>query len=102
MSRDPIESVLARLDGLAFRLDRGDCPEAAEMDTLADEAAAAAAAADAEGRRRLSIAVTRVTTALAHGCARLDERISTTAVGRRAVRAYGSAGGAVRMALGRA
>lgn len=89
MTLDPFEPVLATLDALAFRLDRGEYPEAAEMDAIAAAATEAAGRADVAVRVRLFAAVERVATALARGCARLDERISTTAVGRRAVRAYG-------------
>jgi hypothetical protein len=94
MSRDPVESLLARLDGLAFRLDRSECPDITELEALASAAADTAVGADLEGRRRLAASVARVSNALAQSCVRLDERISTTAVGRRAVRAYGSNQGA--------
>ncbi len=88
MTRDPIEPVLARLDGLAFRLERGECPATDEMDALADVATAAGVGARREDRERLAEAVARVSDALARSCARLDARIATTAVGKRAVRAY--------------
>ncbi|MES2640685.1 MAG: hypothetical protein V4850_14415 [Myxococcota bacterium] len=94
MSRDPVESLLARLDGLAFRLDRSECPEITELEALASAAADAAVGADLEARRRLAASVARVSTALAQSCVRLDERIATTAVGRRAVRGYGANQGA--------
>ncbi|MDP2307117.1 MAG: hypothetical protein Q8P18_13920 [Pseudomonadota bacterium] len=91
MSRVPLETLLARLDGLTFRLDRGECPDGAEMEAIAAAAADSAAWVGTAGRARLAAAVTRVSNALVQSCARLDERISTTAVGRRAVRAYASA-----------
>lgn len=81
-------SLVARLDALAWRLDRGDCPPRDEMERLADEAAALSPSLDDDDRRRLCVAVERVSAALARGRDHLLDRMRILAVGRRAARAY--------------
>lgn len=84
----PFVVLVARLDALAWRLDRGDYPSRDEMDRLADESVALAPSLDEEERRRLSAAVARVSDALARGRDNLRDRMRVLAVGRRAARAY--------------
>ncbi len=86
-----LESLLARLHGLAFRLDRGECPPGEEMERLAAEASALGPDLSYAERARLSDAVARVGEALAASSARIRERLTATNIGRRASRAYAGA-----------
>ncbi|MFN7142989.1 MAG: hypothetical protein ACK4YP_04385 [Myxococcota bacterium] len=84
-----LDTLVTRLDALAWRLDRGDCPPADEMDTLAATAQALGPGLAEAERRRLVGAVAAATGALERACARLRERCVGLGTGRRAVRAYG-------------
>jgi len=87
-----LDTLLAQLDALVFRLDRGDCPPSEEMERLAAEASHQGPSLSTAERIRLAAAVGRVGAALENSSARIRERLVATNIGRRASRAY--AGGA--------
>jgi hypothetical protein len=92
----PAEALVAQLDVLAWRLDRAECPPREEMEALADRAAALAPDLAIDDRRRLSVAVARVSDALSRSCVQVTGRIRTLGAGRRAARAYGGGSDASR------
>lgn len=91
MSR--IEPVLARLDGMCWRLDSGANPEISELDALARVAEELAEQVDVAERRRLLAAVVRVREALGRSSLHVMARMEALAAGRRAATAYARGGG---------
>lgn len=91
MSR--IEPVLARLDGMCWRLDSGANPEISELDALALEAEQLAERVDVPERRQLLAAVVRVREALGRSSLHVMARMEALAAGRRAATAYARGGG---------
>lgn len=84
-----LDALITRLDTLAWRLDRDECPPGDEMDTLATRAQGMAPALAVEERRRLLRAVVAASGALERASGRLRARCVGLGAGRRAVRAYG-------------
>jgi hypothetical protein len=88
-----IELVLARLDGMCWRLDAGAHLEFAEIAALAAEAEAKAEAAPLADRRRILDAAIRVRDAIARSSLNVMARMEALNTGRRAATAYARGGG---------
>lgn len=88
MTRSRVEPLLARLDGVAWRLDASAHLDAAELDALAAEAIEVGRGAGVVERERIHAAVVRVREALARSSLHIIARMEALAVGRRAASAY--------------